>query len=57
MAWNDPDHRAKLEKARYWRNPDVRLRTINRARYAQGYPLRASLDEIDQCRAGRRGGA
>ena len=57
MAWDDPDHRAKLERERYWRNPDVRLRTINRARYAQGYPLRASLDEIDQCRAGRRGGA
>jgi hypothetical protein len=46
MAWDDPDHRAKLERERYWRNPEYRLRTINRYRRSKGYPPRASLDEV-----------
>lgn len=45
--------RAANEKARYWRNPEARLRTINRARVAGGYAPRVSLDEV----APRRGGA
>lgn len=44
--------RCEAEKARYWRDPAYRLRSINRARVAEGYAPRASLDEV----APRRGG-
>ena len=53
MAWDDPHHRAELLRARYWSDPDLRLRTINRARAYQGLAPRASVDDI----APRRGAA
>lgn len=38
--------RAAAKAARYRTDPDFRLQRINRARAHQGYPPRASLEEV-----------
>lgn len=43
------------KRRRYWSNPDERLKGINKARKYRGKPPIASLDEMGDPKAGRRG--
>lgn len=45
------------KRRRYWANPDERLKRINEARKFRGVPPIASLDEMGDPKAGRRGAA
>ena len=45
------------KRRRYWANPAERLKRINEARRYRGKPPIASLDEMGDPKAGRRGAA
>lgn len=53
-----PLHRRKklcaAAKARYWRNPEIRLAVINAARRSRGAALIGSLAEMGDPKRGRR---
>lgn len=48
---------ARNKRALYWRDPEYRLARINDSRRQRGAPPIASLDEMGDPTAGRRGAA